>query len=294
MSSGEKILVALAITIFQDDKTKFPELILLDEIDATLHPSMIEKTLNVIKDVFIRKGSKVIMATHSPTTIAHAPEESVYEIIKGSCENKIVKIDKNKALDILTNGFATLNKGLLFLDKIFASDKEVSIITEGNNTRYIEKAIQLCESDLKNNVDIITGIEAMSGKNQLKTLFDLISIIPHQHKILFIWDCDCVSYKSISEKNNTIPFVFDKNDCNTKIKKGIENLFSEELFEDKFYSSNEKTTDYGETNSISKFNKSSFEKWVCGEGANQNFENFEPLIEKIKSLVGSVITKGKT
>jgi len=56
--------------------------LLLDEVDASLHPSMIKNLLDVIEKIFLKNGCKVILATHSPTTVALAPEESIYEISK--------------------------------------------------------------------------------------------------------------------------------------------------------------------------------------------------------------------
>ena len=66
----------------------FPQVLLLDEVDASLHPSMMQNMLNVIEKVFLENGVKVILVTHSPTTIALAPEESVY-VMNRSCKNRI-------------------------------------------------------------------------------------------------------------------------------------------------------------------------------------------------------------
>lgn len=217
LSSGEKILVALAITIFQNDKTKFPELILLDEIDATLHPSMIKKTLDVIKDVFIGKGSKVIMATHSPTTIAHAPEESIYEIIKGSCENKIVKIDKNKALDILTNGFATLNEAKLVFENILSSNKNVILFTEGKtditHIKTAKEKLKITDMDF----DIFT-CECADKLKQF--LMGIPNGLAQDKKIIGIFDYDQEGIKSARGLGNQIQEdgVYKRN--------GIDNIFS--------------------------------------------------------------------
>ena len=280
LSSGEKILVALAITIFQDKKSTFPKLLLLDEIDATLHPSMINKVLDVINNVFRKNGTKVIMATHSPTTIAHVPENSIYEIKKGNVQDKIVEIDKSKALDILTDGFATLNEGITFLDSL--AKKELTIFTEGKNSKYINKAIELLSPELIEKVEVVTGIEKNSGESQLKFLFDCYLNMQHQKKVLFVWDCDSKdkkNFKDIKEENNTIPYFFDKNEKNVLVKKGIENLFDSDLFkgtltriEDPDCTIHEKLNQVG---------KDKFLQLILNRSEEKDFANFQPLIDKI-------------
>ena len=83
MSSGEHTLFALALCLFKTSSDNlFPKLLLLDEVDSSLHPSMIENLFRVIKDVFVQNGTKVMLTTHSPTTIALAEEKSIFVVNK--------------------------------------------------------------------------------------------------------------------------------------------------------------------------------------------------------------------
>jgi hypothetical protein len=53
LSSGEKALFQIAISVFNTiKKSNFPELILCDEFDSTLHPEMIKKLLNIFINIF--------------------------------------------------------------------------------------------------------------------------------------------------------------------------------------------------------------------------------------------------
>jgi ABC-type branched-subunit amino acid transport system ATPase component len=174
LSSGERILMALVASIYKasfDDH--FPDVLLLDEIDASLHPSMIQNLLEVVEDIFIKKGVNVFLVTHSPTTIAIAPDESIYVVNKKG-QNKIEKKPKQDALSILTEGFATLEKGLKLFDEI--SKAKISVLTEGKNTDLIKRALDL--EGIKD-VEVITGAETSSGKDQLKTLFQFFCKVPH-------------------------------------------------------------------------------------------------------------------
>ncbi len=79
LSSGEKTLLALVVSLYSSEaKREFPKVLLLDEIDASLHPSMTQKTLELLHDIFvIKKEMKVLITTHSPSTIAFACTSSL-------------------------------------------------------------------------------------------------------------------------------------------------------------------------------------------------------------------------
>jgi predicted ATPase len=186
LSSGERVLMALVASIYKSKSDQyFPDVLLLDELDASLHPSMIKNMLDVIQAVFLINNAKVILVTHSPTTIALCPEESIY-VMNRAGSNRIEKKDRRSALSILTEGFATLDDGILLFDQ--TSQNKVNVFTEGNNTCYLRKALEL--ENLENEVKIIDGLESMTGTNQLKTLFDFFSRVEHKNKVLFVWDCD--------------------------------------------------------------------------------------------------------
>jgi len=214
LSSGERILMALVASIYKTSSdSHFPGLLLLDEVDTSLHPSMVQNFLDVINNTFLLRGVKVILVTHSPTTIALVPENSIYIMNKGG-KNRIEKTTKEKALEILTEGFVTIDEGIKLFDQI--SRKTLSILTEGKNTEYIQKALDLLGIDIRDSIEIITGAEGNSGKDQLKTLFHFFSRVNHDNKVIFVWDTD-VKFK-LEDKNNTIPFIFERNNSNTKLR----------------------------------------------------------------------------
>ncbi len=278
LSSGEKILMALVASIYKTSSDNlFPEILLLDEIDASLHPSMMQNLLDVINEIFLERNIKIILVTHSPTTIALAPEETIF-VMEKSGQDRIRKKDKEEALSILTEGYATLDEGLKLFDQV--SKREISILTEGKNTEFIKKATEFFGKDIEDKIEIITGVENDSGKNQLKTIFSFFSKVPHDKKVLFAWDCD-VSF-SLTDTDNTFAYIFPKNNTNDKVVKGIENLFPKDKFVDEFYI--EKTKDDGGTQK--SLNKEKFKNDIINSGTEKDFENFKPLFEKIKSIVG--------
>jgi ABC-type ATPase involved in cell division len=112
LSSGEKVLISLTFYLYNSqEKNIFPKLLLLDEPDAHLHPSMSQQFLNVIKNVLVDKfGVRVIMTTHSPSTVIFSPDESLFEMSRA--EPRIQKaISKNHAVSLLTAGLVYVGEG---------------------------------------------------------------------------------------------------------------------------------------------------------------------------------------
>ncbi len=113
LSSGERVIVGLVLKLFTSeyyqDTLNFPDIIVLDEPDAHLHPEMSKLLLDVLEKVFVKKhGIRVIMTTHSPSTVALAPESCIYELRNGS-ESSLKNISKDDALKMLTGFIPTLS-----------------------------------------------------------------------------------------------------------------------------------------------------------------------------------------
>ncbi|WP_430405771.1 AAA family ATPase [Fluviicola sp.] len=113
LSSGEKVIIGLIIKLFTsqyyNNRLEFPELIVLDEPDAHLHPEMSKLLIDVLNGTFVQKlGIKVIMVTHSPSTVALCPDNSIYQL-KNEPETSLQKIEKHEALKLLTDFIPTLS-----------------------------------------------------------------------------------------------------------------------------------------------------------------------------------------
>jgi AAA ATPase domain len=120
LSSGEKILMSFVFCLYHTgDPRQFfdqPKVLLFDEIDAPLHPSMSRVLVETIERVLVREyGIKVIMATHSPSTIAVAPDESIHvlEFVPGDAGHDtrhVIRHEaKRRAIASLTAEIPTLS-----------------------------------------------------------------------------------------------------------------------------------------------------------------------------------------
>ncbi len=115
LSSGEKMLLRVVMWLYgSQHHQRFPRLMLLDEPDAHLHPSMTGVFLHVLQQVLVEKyGVRVIMSTHSPSTVALAPEGSIFEMVKAN--PRIRPSTRENAIGILTAGLVTVAPGSRFV-----------------------------------------------------------------------------------------------------------------------------------------------------------------------------------
>ena len=124
LSTGEKVLMSLALSIYNTkEETARPDILLLDEPDAALHPEFSKVLVSAIEESIVNEAKvKVIISTHSPMTVALSPEESIYLMDKGL--SKPVKITKQQAVNILTKDLDNVrlsfeNRRQVFVESIY-------------------------------------------------------------------------------------------------------------------------------------------------------------------------------
>lgn len=103
LSTGEKVLMSLALAIYNTggDLGK-PDLLLLDEPDAGLHPSMSKMMVDILnKNIVIENKISTVITTHSPTTIIASDGISIYQMIRGN--NIPTKIATQQAVELLSS-----------------------------------------------------------------------------------------------------------------------------------------------------------------------------------------------
>ena len=108
-SSGEKAIMAIVMALYRKKTggvSTFPDVLLLDEPDSHLHPSLSKNMISAIVEDFVHeKKISVIWVTHSPSTVAYAPEESIYVMNPlNSGKPRIEKQSKAAAISILSDG----------------------------------------------------------------------------------------------------------------------------------------------------------------------------------------------
>ncbi len=197
LSDGEKAIISLCFTSLKKIDTEEKKILLLDEFDAVLNPSLVESLFIVIKKYFIDKGIVVVMTTHSPATISLAPEyTSYYEVFKNNISSsRIFKIDRDEYLELqkvnkrFYDKIDNQTERIKMLEASIESDEDVLVITEGKTDwKYMLKALQYFHSqqeflEIEENYfyrfgskeDVLnevcgTKVYADSGESQLNSL----------------------------------------------------------------------------------------------------------------------------
>jgi len=144
LSTGEKVLMSLALAIYNTNGTiNKPDLLLIDEPDAPLHPSMSKKMVEVLKDKIVElSGIPVIITSHSPTTIICCEGAAVYKMERGT--SMPIKTSIQEAIE-------TLSSGIPFLK--ISNEKRRQVFVE---SKYDVKYYEL----LTNILSRITSLEA--------------------------------------------------------------------------------------------------------------------------------------
>lgn len=108
LSSGEKVILQVVLWLFIAGKDGLlPKLLLLDEPDAHLHPSMTTQFLDTLVEVLVKRhGIRVIMTTHSPSTVALAPEGSIFRLDRGG--SSVQPASRTEMISVLTSGLITV------------------------------------------------------------------------------------------------------------------------------------------------------------------------------------------
>ena len=285
LSSGEKILMSLCLATFNRNMGRHqPNLILLDELDAVLHPSMIKAYIYCLKEFMVKNGTRVIIATHSATTVSMLEEGEIFRVEREGKTINVVKISKSNAVSELSEGLATIDNGL----RIAASSKAapITILSEGNNTLHLKRWAQLFFPD---KVNVFDELPRHRSKDQLEAYGRLLANMNINSHILIVWDCDAKGNakrltKELTSTQNVTAFCFEQR-SDTKESKGIENKY------DDMYLSEFSTVSYdtGTNNLVSRNmsskNKKEFAEHVFKFGTKKYFEHFDDLNREVEIIL---------
>ncbi len=284
LSSGEKIMVCLCLSVFNREIGQCqPGLILLDELDAVLHPSMISALIAGLKNQFVNKGTRVIMATHSVTTVSLLDEGEIFRMSRSGSRVDVRKVTKADAVDDLSEGLATIDAGL----KIVTSDSAapITILTEGNNALHLKKWASLF---FPNEVGVFDKLPDRTGKNDLKTYGRFLAKVDTNSHFLIVWDCDAKgeaeqTRQEIGDSKNVTAFAFTRRN-NPIAPKGIENQYDEEYFDGYTIKSVRESTGVL-FHSIFSAKKKAFANHVSSKGTKEFFNHFGELENEVRKIL---------
>lgn len=293
LSDGEKAILKLVVSTYDKKEDEATKLLLLDEYDAALNPSLIKDFYLALQEYYLNKGIIVLITTHSPITISMAPKNSrFYEIFRQN-DNSPIIMEVNKQeyeeLKILENYYSKIRNPELRLKELEGENNRLKgkienmtiplVVTEGKTDwKHIKRA-----KEKLNNHDSYEFYETLDdmGDTAAFNMLKEQSKINNSNKRIFIFDNDNESIvKDVSDENsnyknwgnNVFSFVIPKpNIRENEDKISIEHYYPEEIlkkevvFDDgiirRIYSGN----DFQKTGINVQLNKRCNKKDVCGE-----------------------------
>ena len=287
LSSGEKILMALCLASFnQRLGRRQPKLLLLDELDTVLHPSMVTALVTTLKSLFLDRGCRVLMTTHSPMTVAALPENNVYRVIRTGADVRIAPTTTTEAVEELSEGIATVDAGL----RIAASKQsEVTILTEGHNARHLKKWVEL---NFPGRVYVFDKLAQHTNNGQLLAYGRMLAAMEPLTHFVIVWDCDAAKQaqtlsKEIPKSAKVTPFAF-KRRVNKFARSGIENNYEEEILSPYTISIVDDRDGHVLRRELSKRRKTEFADHIRQNGTNAHFTHFADL----HAIVAGVLSSG--
>lgn len=169
LSSGEQVLMSLSLMLYNSHYERiYPEVLLLDEPDCHLHPSMAGKLIKIIEEVFvIRRNVKVIMTTHSPSTVALTPEDYLFVMKKDG--GRLSKQSKERCIKTLTAGVPALSIDYDNRVQVFVESKY-----DAKNYSAIYEAVKgLLENEISLNF-ISSGSGGSGSNDQVREIVALL------------------------------------------------------------------------------------------------------------------------
>ena len=265
--------------------------VLIDEIDAHLHPSLQYEVVPQLIQLFPKV--QFIVSSHSPLFLlgmekTFGPDGfTILELPTGSSISSERFTEFGKAFEYYQNTESFEKQ----IEQRFAKGSKPLVLTEGPlDVHYIQTALTLLgKEELLDSLDIeFVGIEEENqtryggdtGLNNFRNVYEANSSLFH-HPILLLYDCD--TRKPDDEVGRLWVRSIPRNDENPKVKNGIENLFPANLFEDRFY---HKSSTKGDGGYVIELKKKEFCNRICeGRKNTDDFEKFDGVVKVLEEFI---------
>ena len=139
LSDGEKAILKLVIATYDRKNDNVTKILLLDEYDATLNPSLVKKFYITLKDYYLDKGIIVLLTTHSAATISLAPAEAnYYEIFRqNDVSPKMIPVERNQYSELKVANEEFYEKLVNQTERIKELEEERNVLSS-NKILFVE------------------------------------------------------------------------------------------------------------------------------------------------------------
>ncbi len=210
LSSGEQSIVQFVIWSYgQDFRGNRLDTMVLDEPDAHLHPSMCKMMVEIFSEMSAKKelgggGIRIIITTHSPSTVAFTPEGSLFVMQREADNKRVIRPTTSEdAVEILSDGIFTFSRAMSSFTLLSTSPKQNLVFVEGKtDVLHFTKAMQMLGYDL--DVEFFDMHDAA-------TLSSFIKCAParlfNKHSLIALFDCDAEGEKGFKGEDTELDGV---------------------------------------------------------------------------------------
>ena len=210
LSRGEQAIVQFVIWSYgQDFRGNRLNTMVLDEPDAHLHSSMCKMMVEIFSELSAKKetgggGIRIIMTTHSPSTVAFTPEGSLFVMQRDVNNKRVVRpTTSEEAVEILSDGIFTFSRAMSNFTLLSSSSKNNLVFVEGKtDVRHFTRAMQVLGYNL--DVDFFDMHDAT-------TLSNFIKCVParlfNKKSLIALFDCDAEGNKGLNGRDYDIAGV---------------------------------------------------------------------------------------
>jgi hypothetical protein len=306
LSAGEASLFNIFCTILRyGDRPGIPGgpnlaqingMVLIDEVDAHLHTDLqlgvLPRLLHMFPDI------QFIISSHSPVLVLGMEREfgkdGVNIIVLPSGE--AISAEEFSELQALLLSVESTSEFQSKVESAVTAAKTPLVLVEGEtDVRLIGRALKILGRDqVLQQVELawvgsmIDGGTHGGGKDQLTQVTGVLINHPGlcHRRVLLLYDSDATKIKPRDTGCVSIRLL-PKNASTVKVSGGIENLFSDEILENRFFSqqSISKNDGYGV---VSTIDKAKFCDYVCQSLEDRNaFSGFEDVAAILEEFIGT-------
>lgn len=208
LSSGEHAIVQFVIWSYgQDFRGNRLNTMVLDEPDAHLHPSMCKMMVEIFSEMSAKKeigggGIRIIITTHSPSTVAFTPEGSLFVMQREADNKRVIRPTTTEhAVEILSDGIFTFSRAMSNFTLLSSSPRQNLVFVEGKtDVKHFTRAMQV----LGYNLDV-----EFFDMHDASTLSGFISCAParlfNKKSLIALFDCDREGNKGYKGNDCDIP-----------------------------------------------------------------------------------------
>ena len=210
LSSGEQAIVQFVIWSYgQDFRGNRLNTMVLDEPDAHLHPSMCKMMVEIFSEMSSKKetgggGIRIIITTHSPSTVAFTPEGSLFVMQREPDNKRVIRpTTSEEAVEILSDGVFTFSRAMSQFTLLSSSPKQNLVFVEGKtDVCHFKRAMQMLGYDL--DVDFFDMHDATTLSNFIKST---PSKLFNRKSLIALFDCDAEGEKGFKGTDSGISGV---------------------------------------------------------------------------------------